>query len=122
MRDKVLTQWNATDAVLPEGTLPEMIEAQAARTPDAQAVVFESESLTYRQLNARANQLARHLRRLGVAAEVARIGFKAMMDGEGDVVTGLRNKIQSALAAVTPSAVLAEQHRRLAQPGTAKQQ
>ncbi|HEV7441438.1 MAG TPA: SDR family NAD(P)-dependent oxidoreductase [Steroidobacteraceae bacterium] len=55
-------------------------------------------------------------------AEVARIGFKAMMDGEGDVVTGLRNKIQSALAAVTPSAVLAEQHRRLAQPGTAKQQ
>jgi short-subunit dehydrogenase len=55
-------------------------------------------------------------------AEVARIGFKAMMDGEGDVVTGLKNKIQSALAAVTPSAVLAEQHRRLAQPGTAKHQ
>jgi short-subunit dehydrogenase len=55
-------------------------------------------------------------------ADVARIGFKAMMDGEGDVVTGLKNKIQSALAAVTPSAVLAEQHRKLAQPGTAKQQ
>jgi len=55
-------------------------------------------------------------------ADVARIGFKAMMDGEGDVVTGLRNKIQSALAAVTPSAVLAEQHRKLAQPGTAKHQ
>jgi uncharacterized protein len=55
-------------------------------------------------------------------ADVARIGFKAMMDGEGDVVTGLKNKIQSALAAVTPSAVLAEQHRRMAQPGTAKPQ
>ena len=54
-------------------------------------------------------------------ADVARIGFKAMMDGDGDVVTGLRNKIQSALATVTPSAVLAEQHRRMAEPGTAKQ-
>jgi short-subunit dehydrogenase len=55
-------------------------------------------------------------------AEVARIGFKAMMDGEGDVVTGLRNKIQSAFAAVTPSAVLAERHRKMAQPGTANKQ
>jgi short-subunit dehydrogenase len=54
-------------------------------------------------------------------ADVARIGFKAMMDGDGDVVTGLKNKIQSALATVTPYAVLAEQHRRLAEPGTAKQ-
>jgi uncharacterized protein len=52
-------------------------------------------------------------------ADVAKIGFKAMMDGEGDVVTGLRNKIQSALAAVTPAAVLAEQHRRQAEPGSA---
>ncbi|MDB6041890.1 MAG: oxidoreductase [Gammaproteobacteria bacterium] len=53
------------------------------------------------------------------AAEVARVGFKAMMDGEGDVVAGLKNKIQSAIASVTPSAVLAEQHRKKAQPGTA---
>jgi short-subunit dehydrogenase len=62
--------------------------------------------------------------RLGVeekmdAAEVARIGFQAMMDGEGDVVAGLKNKIQSAVAAVTPSSALAEQHRKKAQPGTA---
>jgi short-subunit dehydrogenase len=55
------------------------------------------------------------------ANEVARIGFKAMMDGEGDVVAGLKNKLQSAIAAVTPSAVLAEQHRKMAEPGTAKQ-
>ncbi len=51
-------------------------------------------------------------------AEVAKIGFKAMMDGEGDVVAGLKNKIQSALASVTPSAVLAEQHRKMAEPGS----
>jgi uncharacterized protein len=54
-------------------------------------------------------------------AEVARIGFKAMMDGEGDVVAGLKNKLQAAIANVTPSAVLAEQHRKMAEPGSTKQ-
>jgi short-subunit dehydrogenase len=54
------------------------------------------------------------------ANEVARIGFEAMMAGDGDVVAGLKNKLQSAIATVTPSAVLAEQHRKMAQPGTAK--
>ncbi len=54
-------------------------------------------------------------------ADVARIGFKAMMEGEGDVVAGWKNKISSAMATVTPSSVLAEQHRKKAQPGTAKQ-
>jgi uncharacterized protein len=52
-------------------------------------------------------------------AEVARVGFKAMMNGEGDVVAGLKNKLQSAMATVTPSAVLAEQHRKMAEPGSA---
>ncbi len=53
-------------------------------------------------------------------AEVARIGFKAMMDGEGDVVAGWKNKLQSAVATVTPSSVLAEQHRKMAEPGSGK--
>jgi short-subunit dehydrogenase len=53
-------------------------------------------------------------------AEVAKIGFKAMMDGEGDVVAGLKNKLQVAMASVTPSAALAEQHRKMAEPGSAK--
>jgi len=52
------------------------------------------------------------------ADEVARIGFKAMMDGEGDVVAGWKNKLQAAVASVTPSSVLAEQHRKMAEPGT----
>jgi short-subunit dehydrogenase len=51
-------------------------------------------------------------------AAVAKIGFKAMMDGEGDVVAGLKNKLQTAVASVTPSAVLAEQHRKMAEPGS----
>lgn len=53
------------------------------------------------------------------AAAVARVGFKAMMDGEGDVVAGFKNKLQAAIATVTPSSVLAEQHRKKAQPGSA---
>jgi short-subunit dehydrogenase len=53
-------------------------------------------------------------------AMVARVGFKAMMDGEGDVVAGAKNKLQAAMAHVTPAGVLAEQHRKMAEPGTAK--
>ncbi|QOG21461.1 MULTISPECIES: SDR family NAD(P)-dependent oxidoreductase [Bradyrhizobium] len=54
------------------------------------------------------------------AAMVARKGFEAMMAGEGDVVTGLKNKIQSAVANVMPAEMLAKQHRKQAEPGTAK--
>jgi hypothetical protein len=43
-----------------------------------------------------------------------------MMRGEGDIVTGWRNKLLSAMAAVIPSDMLAEIHRRKAQPGTGK--
>jgi short-subunit dehydrogenase len=51
-------------------------------------------------------------------AKVARDGFDAMMNGEGDVVSGWKNKLQTTLAAVTPSGMLAEQHRKLAEPGS----
>ena len=53
-------------------------------------------------------------------ADVARVGFDAMMRGDGDVVSGWKNKLQSAIANVTPAAILAEQHRRMAEPGSAK--
>lgn len=52
--------------------------------------------------------------------EVANNGFDAMMKGEGDVVSGLKNKVQSAAANVTPAGVLASQHRKMAEPGSAK--
>ena len=51
-------------------------------------------------------------------ADVAEVGFKAMMNGEGDVVAGWKNKIQSTIALITPSDVLAEQHRKRAEPGS----
>ena len=54
------------------------------------------------------------------AADVARIGFKAMKNGEGDVVSGWHNKLQSAIANITPASILAEQHRNKAAPGSAK--
>ena len=53
-------------------------------------------------------------------ADVARVGFDAMMRGDGDVVSGWKNKLQSAIANVTPAGVLAEQHRRMAEPGSAR--
>ena len=53
------------------------------------------------------------------ADEVAKIGFDAMMRGDGDVVAGWMNKLRQAMANVTPSAVLAEQHRKMAEPGGA---
>ena len=51
-------------------------------------------------------------------ADVARHGYDAMKRGDGDVVAGLGNKIQAAMAAVTPQSMLAEQHRKMAEPGS----
>jgi short-subunit dehydrogenase len=53
-------------------------------------------------------------------AEVAKAGFEAMMRGEGDVVTGWKNKLQTTFANVTPSDMLAERHRKIAEPGSGK--
>ena len=54
-------------------------------------------------------------------ADVAKAGFDAMMKGEGDVVTGWKNKLQTTIANVTPSDMLAERHRKIAEPGSGKQ-
>ncbi|RKG80159.1 amino acid adenylation domain-containing protein [Corallococcus exercitus] len=70
-RQHLLRDWNEARRELPEVPLVHrLFEAQVARTPDATALCSGEESLTYAQLNARANQLARHLRRVGVGAEV----------------------------------------------------
>jgi short-subunit dehydrogenase len=53
-------------------------------------------------------------------ADVARDGFEAMMKGEADVVSGWKNKLQTTMANVMPSGVLAEQHRKKTEPGSAK--
>ena len=53
-------------------------------------------------------------------ADIAATGCRAMMDGEGDVVSGWHNKPQPAMATITPSGMLAEEHRKMAAPGTAE--
>jgi uncharacterized protein len=53
--------------------------------------------------------------------DVAKVGYEAMMKGEGDVVSGFKNKVMSTVASVTPSGVLAEQHRKKAEPGSGRE-
>ncbi|MGN6085880.1 amino acid adenylation domain-containing protein, partial [Trinickia sp.] len=66
-RQQVLSDWNATETPYPhDACLHRYFEAQAERTPDAVAVVDEASQLTYSQLNARANRLARRLIALGI--------------------------------------------------------
>ncbi|CAG0936133.1 myxalamid-type nonribosomal peptide synthetase MxaA [Thermoflexales bacterium] len=70
-RHQILTDWNDTQLAYPtERCLHQVFEEQVERTPDSAAVVFEDAHLTYRVLNQRANQLARHLQHLGVGPEV----------------------------------------------------
>lgn len=70
-RDRLLVEWNDTFAPYPQGKcIHQLFEEQVERTPDAVAVVFEEERLTYRELNGKANQLAHYLQGLGVGPEV----------------------------------------------------
>lgn len=55
-------------------------------------------------------------------ADVARDGWNALMKGEAHIVSGWKNKVQAAVAHVTPAAILAEQHRKMAKPGSADEE
>jgi amino acid adenylation domain-containing protein len=70
-QNQLLVGWNQTQADYPQDKcIHQLFEKQVEKTPDAVAVVFENEQLTYRQLNQRANQLAHYLEKLGVGPEV----------------------------------------------------
>ena len=70
-RQTLLVNWNDTTADYPrDKCIHELFEAQVEKAPDGIAVVFEEQQLTYCELNAKANQLAHHLRLLGVKPEV----------------------------------------------------
>src|SRR5437016_1437825 len=68
-RRRLLEDWNATGRAVLPATLPQLFAAQAAARPDAIAVVFADERLSYGELEARSNQLAHHLRAQRVGAE-----------------------------------------------------
>jgi amino acid adenylation domain-containing protein len=86
-RFQVLTEWNDT-ADLPEplASLGELFAAQAARTPEAEALVAPGERLTYRELDRRAARLAGHLRTLGVGPEAL---CGVLLDRSPDLVVAL---------------------------------
>ncbi|MBD2776530.1 non-ribosomal peptide synthetase [Iningainema tapete] len=70
-RYQLLTEWNDTEIAYPhDKCIHQLFEEQVKRTPDAVAVIFEGQRLTYQQLNERANQLAHYLQAKGVDVEV----------------------------------------------------
>jgi amino acid adenylation domain-containing protein len=74
-RQQLLCDWNATHTNFPaDSAIHQLFESQVERTPDAAALVFGEQSLSYRELNTRANQLAHFLRARGVGPET-RIGI-----------------------------------------------
>lgn len=86
-RRQLLVEWNQTTVSFPRDLcLPELFEAQVRRTPENSAVVCEAERLSYRELNRRANQLAHHLRSLGVGAEVC---VALCLDRSVDMLVGI---------------------------------
>ncbi len=69
-RQQILVDWNNTATDYPrEKCIHQSFEEQAERTPDSPAVIFQEQQLTYREINEHANQLANHLRQLGVGSE-----------------------------------------------------
>ena len=92
----ILQEWNATAADYPDGSVVDFIEAQAARTPTAIAVEYEDQSLTYEELNRRANRIARVL-----GAEDPRADFVGVyMDRSLDMVVALLSVVKAGLAYV----------------------
>jgi amino acid adenylation domain-containing protein len=74
-QQQLISDWNSNQADYPrDKCIHQLFEDQVDRTPDAVAVIFDDRRLTYRELNAHANQLAHYLRRLGVGPEV-RVGI-----------------------------------------------
>ncbi|MEA2176285.1 MAG: hypothetical protein QOD00_3877, partial [Blastocatellia bacterium] len=70
-RQQLLIEWNHTSKEYPQDIcLHQLFEAQVERTPDATALIFEDQELSYQELNERANQLAHYLQEMGVGAEV----------------------------------------------------
>ncbi|MBA3805362.1 MAG: AMP-binding protein, partial [Acidobacteria bacterium] len=97
-RRQTLTEWNQTlDASVARRCLHELFEEQARKRPEAVALVLEGERLSYGELNARANRLARYLRRRGVGAEV-RVGI--LLERSLEMVIGILGVLKAGGAYV----------------------
>ncbi len=86
-KHQLLVEWNETTRDYPkDNCLHQLFEEQVERTPEAVAVIFRDQQLTYRELNRRANQLAHYLRTLGIGPEVL-VGI--CMERSVEMVVGL---------------------------------
>jgi amino acid adenylation domain-containing protein len=131
-QQQVVVEWNRTavDYGVPRA-LHELVEAQVARTPEATALVFEDEEVSYAELNQRANKVARHLQSLGVGPDVI-VGV--CMERSVELVVGLlgilkaggaylpldpaypSQRLQFMLADARPPVLLTQQHLLTALP------
>ncbi len=73
-RERMVVEWNRTEASFESACVHQLFEKQVAKTPDAVALVFEGDALTYAQLNEKANHVAHRLIKLGVTPD-ARVGL-----------------------------------------------
>jgi amino acid adenylation domain-containing protein len=97
-REKLLVDWNATKIELPKATsIHQLIEQRASESPDAIALICRDEVLTYSELNARTDQLASHLRKLGVGPETL-VGI--CIERSPEMVIGLLGILKSGGAYV----------------------
>src|SRR6267142_5827706 len=97
-RQKLLVEWNATDMELPKASsIHELIERRAVESPEALALICRDDRVTYSELNARADQLASHLRKLGVGPETL-VGI--CVERSLEMVIGLLGTLKSGGAYV----------------------
>jgi amino acid adenylation domain-containing protein len=97
-RNQVVVEWNRTrKAYVSDHCVHELFEEQVKRTPDAMAVSFEGQEISYAELNRRASQLARHLAKLGAGPEL-RVAL--LMDRNIEMVIGLLGVLKSGAAYV----------------------
>jgi amino acid adenylation domain-containing protein len=96
-RHQLLRAWNDTARPVPEATVVDLFEAQAARTPEALALTCEEQALSYRELDTRANRLAHRLRAMGAGPE-SRVAL--CLERSVDMVVGLLGILKSGAACV----------------------
>ncbi|MBD0373583.1 MAG: amino acid adenylation domain-containing protein, partial [Pyrinomonadaceae bacterium] len=96
-REQQLFEWNDTSRHYPAQTLHHLFESQVERTPDATALIFDDEQVSYKELNERANQLAHYLHRLGIGPD-SLVGI--MMERSIEMVVSLLGVLKAGGAYV----------------------
>jgi len=106
-RHKTLFTWNETEHVYPDDVfVPLMFEQQAAKRPDAPAVVCEDQRLTYREMNERANQVAHYLKKRGVGPETRVV---VCMERSAEMIVGVMGVMKASAAYVPLDAMYARE-------------